>query len=334
VRAPDASTGAAGRLVAGVVALLVSGCQETVTFVTDGGGGGSGGSPGSCPNGMQVLHPVPEAPEVTFALDRSTAMNAPLGMTDQIGAAQDAIASVFGKYRQIVYFDYVEFPGPSFSCSQGNACCPSQVMPLDSRNLQSVVHHCDSSTPECPISSEHPTGAALEAAAAFYMQSNSGATKRYIVILTDGTPTCGGTGCQENGIVNGLRMPPAFIKTAVLVLGNFDDPCLSEIGNSGGIYNSTSPFYLSAETPDAVTMALDMTVRSIAVQDACKLDFTGGPPDNPDQVTLSLNGPIARGTPDGWQFDDTHTRITLSGNACQMYLDDPNSLTLLGCFHH
>jgi hypothetical protein len=282
-----------------------------------------------------VLYATPEAPEVILALDRSPAMSASFGNTTQIGAAQDALMEVVTKYqRQIVSFDYVEFPFADFNCSQNYGCCVSQVAPIDPRSFKNMLHRCDGGG--CPASSERPTGQALGACANYYSsQFGSGSAKRYVVLVTDGPPTpdCsvgnGAAGCRETTIVRDLRAISGVpVETAVVVLGNLDDPCLSDIATFGG-WGTNPPFYYSAATPDGLATTLNSVIGAM-VTDACHLDL-GGSPDNPNQVVLLLNGAIIpRG--DGWQFDDSsHTHITLSTSACLAFLDNPESLGLLGC---
>jgi hypothetical protein len=284
---------------------------------------------------MQVaLHVTPESPEIILALDRSTAMNASLGSTNQIAAAQDALAAVVAKYqRPIANFDYLEFPGQNFNCPQSSACpCASQVAPVDPRSFEfAMLHRCDTQGPGCPMSAERPTGSALSSSLEYYSQLNGG-PKRYVVLVTDGAPTCSsGTGCPEAEIVNSLRRDG--VDTAVVVVGSPpDDQCLSQIANTGGRGGMNPSFYFSATTPEGLNASLDAVVRAMAIDAACHLDLPGGPPDNPDQVTLLLGAVIPRGTPDGWQYDDnSHTQITLSAAACQTFLDNPGSLSLLGC---
>jgi hypothetical protein len=369
VRAPDASraTGSGLATCALVLLLLGAGCQQTVTFLVDGGGGGSGGTPGNLCMAAQNTVEVrtqPEMPEVVLALDRSTSMNAAFGGTTEIAAAQDALAAVVAKYAArnvpLVSFDYVEFPSADFNCGQTNpGCCVSQVSVVDSRSFADpnggMLHRCDTGGPGCPTSSERPIGAALLSTKSFFNQFGQGGPKRYVLLLTDGEPSpesdCpffgtggGGGSCTDEAAVIGQLGRNA--ETAVVAINYPNDQCLSMLGEPGQFgsnppfppFNS-SPWYASVASPSDLSAMLDGVVGEMARENACHLDLIpmGSPPQNPSQVTLSVGTTtIPRGGPDGWQFNDTNTTITLSGMACMMFLAHPDSLSVVGCndFHH
>ena len=319
----------------GLVLLACAACQQTVLFELpgDGAAGASGADGGGfCPGGQPFFsQPKPESPMVIVVLDRSTNMDAPFGATatSQISAALNALDAVVSEY-QAISFGYVEFPVATFGCSPTTSCCASQVtVPSQgSTSFDFAAHRCDTrSNMGCAMSAERPVGDALMNIGEAFTQGIAG---QYILIITDGEPTCTGGTCQEAMQVSAFRLQG--VKTAVVVLGNVTDgACLVQLAQTGGMESGGNTFY-SATTLDDLTSTLKMIVGGQIAPGACTLDLR--PPDNPDQVALSIAGsPITRGGPDGWAFvDNSHTQIKLSGASCQALLDSPaGSVGLVGC---
>jgi hypothetical protein len=328
-----------------LLSVLAGGCQQTVMFLNaDAGGGDSlSGLPGDICNGGQKvisLYYTPEKPEVILALDRSNSMTtSSFGSTSELGAAIDALDAIVGKYYQLVNFDYIEFPGYDFNCQQ-NMCCAGRVTSIPNPNAFQYAR-CDASGPGCPMSDQRPLGAALMACESYYSQPGppGGGGKRYVLVVTGGPPTCSSPSsgsCPEHTVAGDLRGAPAYVETAVVVLGSVsDDQCLYDSAAAGGFSNGP-PFYYSATTPEGLAATIDtMIVRQMAENNTCTLDL-GGAPDNPDQVVLLLNNNVVM-KGDGWTYaDSSHTHITLSPSTCDQYLDNPGGLGLLGCanMHH
>jgi len=333
MRAPYASRATRGWLWACPLLLLAASCQQTVTFVTDGGGGSGGASGTFCPMGPVALPPpTPEMPRVVVALDRSSAMTTgAFGNKTQLAAAQDALDVVVSKYDAVVKFAYVDFPSADFTCNQNYECCATQVKSTqDASDFHDKEHACDAFGAGCPDSNQRPMGAALESCKSFFGQGGGG--KRYILLITDGEPTCNGgsasgTCPDEASIVSQLSYPGG-VKTRLVVLDLPGDPCLTQLGQTGGTTNP--PFYASATSPDELAQTLGDVVGTMAA-DACTLDLSGSP-GGPSDFTLFLNQvAIPQGT-DGWQYtDSSHTRIRLSDTVCPMFLQSPGDLALLGC---
>ena len=134
--------------------------------------------------------------------------------------------------------------------------------------------------------------------------------------MTDGAPTCGGSGCSAAQMITNLRS--ANVITFVVVLGNVtSDQCLGTMALSGGAATMDSPFYHPAISPETLSTTVSKIVGTIA-EDACSLELWD-PVADPDQISLFLDtSRITKGGPNGWDFaDKDRTWITLQGTACE-----------------
>jgi hypothetical protein len=323
------------RIACLAVALVIAACRQTVVFERQDGGAGSIAD--FCLDGdRDSLHYSVRTPQVIVALDRSMAMNAPFGTTTQVAAAVSALGVAAERYQSFVQFGYIEFPGVSVFCQDSQGCCPGDFQGFygDPASLLSRARRCDRpGDPGCISSYERPTAAALAACRQEYVDRGPTDRGQYVLLVTDGEPTCtgGGEGCAAATMVGNLRN--LFIKTFVVALGNIGyDPCLRTMALSGDVHTGTPPFYYSATSPDTLTTTLSDIVGDVA-SDACHLEIRDGF-ESQEQVALFVdNVELARGGPDGWEFDDKNWPwITLRGAACRSLIEGPEgSLDVLHC---
>lgn len=311
------------------LALALGACRQTVVFEP-------GGAPNDnfCIDGRTFnLDYELRSPSVIVALDRSSGMNAPLGSMTTIAASLVALNEAALHYQTSVRFGFVDFPRNGFGCADGYGCCAGQVAPpADYFAFKYAANFCDSPTSGCIPSDERPTPAALNACWAAYDRLDASNRSRYVLLVTNGEPYCGGGGsCSSaTAAIGSLRRAKEEVRTIVVVPGDVaDDNCLQDMALAGGV----SPDYHSATTPMMLTDTVAMVVRSVATE-ACRLDLFD-PIDDFGQVALFLNNnQITRGGPDGWADRDRFS-LELRGKACQALLDDPKgSLAVYWCSPH
>jgi hypothetical protein len=170
-------------------------------------------------------------------------------------------------------------------------------------------------------SEQRPTSAALNVCREAYAKRGPTNHTQYVLLMTNGQPTCTGSGCQAATTASNLRA--ADIKTIVVILGTISEhDCLSTIAITGGADIGRDPFYYSATSPDTLTATVLNILGSVA-HDACQLDVYDTIND-PDQVGVFWNNDgLPKGGLQGWDLDKNHYRITLQGEACERLLEGP-----------
>jgi hypothetical protein len=309
------------------LALALAGCRQTVVFDR-----GDGGQPADlsnfCLDGRRVrVHVEPRIPEVIVALDRSSGMLAPFGTTStsQVEAALTTLTAAAFRYENLVWLGFVGFPGESDSCPiDAQECCGGQAFGFfgDPELFVMEARRCDISTrPGCVSSDQRPTSAVLNACREAYVKRGPTNHTQYVMLMTNGQPTCTGGGCQAATTASNLR--GADIKTIVVVLGNVSEhDCLSTIALSGDADIGRDPFYYSAMSPDTLTTTV-LTILGSVAHDACQLDVYDTI-DDPDHVGVFWNNDgLPKGGLQGWDLDKNHARITLQGAACEEFLAGP-----------
>jgi hypothetical protein len=324
------------RIACCCLALALGACRQTVVFDRTGGGG----DPEFCIEGEErELSYTPRSPSVMVALDRSVSMTgafSPTAATAKLTAALTALDDVSLQYRRSVRFGFVAFPGAGFICSDmTNTCCAGQATRpfADRDSFFYAAHACDGPMPGCISTDQRPTAAALNACRETYAMVGGSNGSRYVLLLTDGEPTCGNGGGCDAAFDRLTRLSNDGVSTFVVVLGNVaESECLSQMALLGNTDSAEPPFYHPATSPDALTAKVADIVGSIATG-ACQLELND-PVDDTNQVGLFLdNKGVARGGPDGWDFDDNRRdRITLRGAACQKFLASAaNALDVRRC---
>jgi hypothetical protein len=182
-----------------------------------------------------------------------------------------------------------------------------------------------------------PTRAA-ETGAATYLGTLTDSSPKFILLATDGLPTCGtsGAGGTFGGMMgpqtdDSAGAPPAIaaantagFKTFVVGIATtgLGDTTLSNMANAGGLARSVTPSYYPVASADELAAAIRTL---IGVAATCT--FQIGPPPTDDGSTsldkIDVFGdgkPIARDTThtDGYDYTDaTKQQIQVYGPRCQ-----------------
>jgi hypothetical protein len=329
------------RIACCCLVLALGACRQTVVFDR----GGAAGSPGDvvnfCAGGdSDQVQYNQRTPELVVALDRSWTMSITrLGAANltELEAALASLDAASDRYEYLVRLGFIDFPGANMDCQEPYGCCAGDWNGLffgDAREFQLKARHCeDPKAPpqQCFDADERPTAAALNACRAEFELRGPTNRSRYVLLITNGEPTCSGAfGCAAGTAVTNLRS--AMVTTFVVVVGTVgDDACLRNMATSGDPSRLTAPFYRSATSPEALTTTVETIFEQVA-RDACQLDLRA-PIDDPNELGLFLDGfGIMRGGLDGWLFDDkSHQGIKLQGASCQSFLDSSGALDIRRC---
>lgn len=187
-----------------------------------------------------------------------------------------------------------------------------------------------------------PTGAAIAAASA-YLATLSDDTQKYILLATDGVPSCdsvpseNSTSAREYAVQEIGAALTAGYKTFVLgVLGGSASniETLNNMGLAGGTAPSSNPIapkFYHAESNEALIAALQSITSQIA---SCVFSFEAPPPD-PTNIAVKINGELITQDPEnGWDYTtDQHLGIELRGSTCQQVRDANQSAidVIFGC---
>jgi hypothetical protein len=174
-----------------------------------------------------------------------------------------------------------------------------------------------------------------------YLASLTTPNPRFIVLVTDGQPTCAG----GNG--NGDDSPAAIAAVAaqaargygtfVIGVATANDAMatatLTQMSAAGLHARTGTPnYYVVNNTAELVT-ALDMIGTQVA---SCTFNLASPPPD-PNNVVVVADGKVvpkdAQPTDDGWMYGAAMTSITLTGTYCQDVMNGitANVEALFGC---
>jgi hypothetical protein len=183
-------------------------------------------------------------------------------------------------------------------------------------------------------SSSTPTTAALRSAAT-YLKSFTDPSPKFILLVTDGVPTCGTSVCAP-GVTTAI--PPqcddanaiAMVGTVhdegipVLVLGIGTsgapgDATLSMMAVAGGYPRAASPAYYPVDSGEELSRALGTIAGLVST---CYFSVTPAPKSSAE--IIAVNGdtaPIPADSANGWTFVSTVTSagIQLNGTSCDDY---------------
>jgi len=309
---------------------------------------GRGGATFHCGEPPRTLSLLP--PDVLILLDRSGSMNNDVtdspclgdggisipangacGASSKWAVVTSALNQVVAESDTAVNWGLKFFPdvGDS-SCTAGGAPAVS-IGPAHGTAIASAI--AGQTTAEGAVlgSNGTPTNGG-ETSAAAYLNTLTDANPRFILLATDGLPTCatgGVTGSMSNdsaGAISAVRAAfesgiPTFV-VGIATAGGVADETLSQMASAGGYPRSGSPSYYPVSTTQELTATLTGLVASVSA--SCMFAL-GPPPTNDgltswDSITIFADGvPLTRDTThkSGWDYADaSHATITVVGRTC------------------
>jgi hypothetical protein len=193
-----------------------------------------------------------------------------------------------------------------------------------------------------------PTAAAL-GVASHYLNGLGTNDRKYIVLATDGEPSCGGAAgalvkdsskAKSDAIAAVKAAADTGIHTFVVGVATTKSSATSTLNQlaTAGLEPRADPdasapkFYL-ASTRDELVSALRSIVTPIA--SSCVFTLSKPPPD-PANIAVKVGGaksPQDRQHLDGWDYnDDTHTQVEVYGSWCEGAKKDADTVQIVfGC---
>lgn len=312
--------------------------------------GGTGGTSdvmnGECDQVNFVSERKPVS--VMLVLDRSRSMieNETTDGSLRWDAIVPALTTAITQTDASIHWGLKLYPDGTEDTPESAACTPQTVtsdihVPIAPMNAAAVTER---------IASDYawghgtPTGSAVAAAAA-YLSTLGDDTQKFILLATDGVPSCNGVPDQDSSsaqtyAVEQIRAAYAngFPTFVVAVLGG--SPSEVERLNAMGIAGGKPPpgsanplvdkFYL-AESTDKLVAALQSITSQVA---SCVFPFDSPPPD-PTNIAVKIDGTrIDEDSTNGWTYtSDQHLGVELHGAACQRVRDANQSAIdiIFGC---
>jgi hypothetical protein len=299
----------------------------------------TGSGPVRCPSTFWNVafdhHPA----DLLVLLDRSGSMTTEFGDGTRYTVAEAILADLVGAYQDKLRFGLQTFPGKDDCAGHAPGCCaiPAAV-PIGDLHAGPMIAAMGDAA---PVSGSTPTAEALDLALQHFQQLQDGIADRYLLLATDGRPSCDASGRFAEADVldgNGVRvagacfdalakaaqLTAAGVKLIVLGIGPglSQDPggvpsCLADLAGMGGLpHEEGQPAFYSVAQPARLEAALQQIFAG-AARPSCHLALKD-PPAQPDQVTVYFDGAVIPRDPDqGWSFDgDDLRRIVLNGLSC------------------
>jgi hypothetical protein len=278
---------------------------------------GDGDDQGFCQ--VKKVEPKRLAPDMMILLDRSMSM---IGINydfsqvlrDRWTPATGAVNKIVTEFDGSIRFGLTVFP------ADGEMCAPSTVnVPIGGTPAQ-IKAALDA---QFPRTFSTPTALALEAAAAYFDKAKTGGVDRYVLLVTDGQPTCDPGPAQfitanAEAIAHTNEALDALLEMGIktFVIG-FD-------AASGGLVENLDGFAMHGGTGKSVDATDEKTLvdqfRKLAGKVvSCSFELDSKPADA-TYVEVKLDGQLVRlDETDGWTISDK--TVTLQNGSCEKLQD-------------
>jgi hypothetical protein len=272
-------------------------------------------------------------PEVLLLLDRSESMGTSFGTSTRYQTVAAVLADAVAGYAARIRFGYQELPGRQ-GCAGLAVCCASPpLLGVAERNQEAVVAALLAAP---PLAGGTPLAASLAAALDYYLGAGVAGGNRFVLLATDGSPNCTGTGALAAGqtaddpaCVDALAQAAALVAVGVrvIVLGVAVAPaedtaagtgCLDRLAQAGGAAASPgSPAYYPARDPEELARALARILGALE-RPSCLLDLPAGVKEFLDMAVYLDGQRIPQSASNGWQPDTQSNpkRVRITGEYC------------------
>lgn len=296
-----------------------SGGRADADFFRPPDGGGmpldAASDPAMCGFQKYKLERVP--PELLVVLDRSTSMNTlvPGSTNSRWTETTAALVEVLTQTNGMVSWGLKNYPVPSGCMVPAGADVPINASAMPALAAIQMT------MPNATNDGGTPTAEAMRAALA-YLQTVTTMNPKYLVLATDGIPTCpqGATTAvrDQMSIASVAEAKAAGFDTFVIGIataGTNADRVLSEMAMAGGRarMGAMPPYYPVANRADLVT-ALSAITRAVS---DCRFALDKEPPSK-DDVAVNLDGMrVPRDAMMGWEYSPDGKAIVVHGQACE-----------------
>ena len=277
----------------------------------DGDDDGPGGG-GSCIDEVELeLEAVPLPPDLVVVLDRSSSMGQPVtpgGFDQKWLTIVDALGDVAETYMNRVQFGLMLVPGEQRECDAGNM----NIMPSPNSG-KNFYEYLQNTTP----GGASPMADSVDAARAYFNSAPVNPYGRYVLLTTDGIPTCAPLG--EDAVdytVDAIRdLRNMGIKTFVLGYATSADDYdgLDDMAAAGG----TGAHVPATSASDLLNKLEEITAELSQVK--CEYTLSSGPND-PLDLVVTIGGASIPYSPDhtnGYDYDPNSQKLTFHGSACE-----------------
>ena len=274
------------------------------------------------------------APQILVVQDRAIS-----GDVSRWNDFLSSMATIISNNGSLVDWGLYAFPQNGLPCGAGtvSAAIDVQIMP---NNASHVIAHLAAAGTGA---SGTPTAAAIQTAAA-YMQSLTTQNPKFLMLLTDGAPTCAGTidalsadpdRAQYDAVTAIDAASAAGIPTLVV------SPSTTTAAADVGALNALADAGRYPQPPPGPKFFTELTIgQTFTLTDfatSCVFTLGAVPPPVPDAVTVTVNGanvPRDRSHVLGWDYTDSSaTTIMLFGSWCaQLHASRSSTVTIyFGC---
>jgi hypothetical protein len=341
---PGAGTGGSGQVSSsGGNGGVVTGTGGTGNSTVTGTGGdmrgtvGTGGGGGEASCGLESFNLVRKPGDVVVVLDRSASMKKnsmdkdSTGPTDPTKWAQliPALTDVIAMAGTEISWGLKNFPEDGSECSATTVTSKIDL-PVSAMNSTALNAAIKATLPE---GNGTPTGAAVAVAAAYLKGLNDG-NKQYLLLATDGQPSCGGTaGALVKSTDQARTDSVAAVSTAAgmgihtFVVGvatkSGDSDTLNMLATAGQEPRAdpnplATKYYLGTTNAELVTALKSITG---VINRDCIFPLSKAPPvpENIAVKVMSVKAPYDTSNGNGWNYTDAnHTAVQVYGSWCEM----------------
>jgi hypothetical protein len=272
-----------------------------------------------------------------------------MGSTNRWDPSVAAIESVTKSLQDSIEFGLMVFPGSDTGSSSGGSSCASGDWLCLLQGFGNNIDQCQPGTTIVPIGIDKandistalngmqpngstPTAASLQAAHQLRgkvttMLDSSQNVAKYVLLVTDGEPNCGGgsgLGDDVPNTVNQIKSLAADgIKTYVIGYNTTQDPEKSSMDMMAAAGDTGMTTHIDVENGDDLQKALE----DIAGKAASCTVVLDKPVDNPQNVLVTIDQQrLIVNEPDGNGFtigSDMKT-VTIEGTSCDKLKSDSN----------
>lgn len=304
-----------------------------------------GGAAGEANCGFQHFDLKPVPADVLLVLDRSASMkDAPDGAsssTSKWDIVVPAVTEVINQTGTRVSWGMKSFPeGEGSECISGSVTNKIDVAVADN-NAAAVVAQVKATQPN---GNGTPTGDAIKAAVT-YMKSVDNGHKKYLLLATDGEPSCAGTtkdstqarSYATQAVADALSAGFPTYVVGVATTKDSATQALNAMATAGGVptggSNPLATKYYLASTQAALVQALQAITGDVAKTCVFNLD---PPPPAPDFIAVKVSGMVITRDPDGkqgWEYTNAqHTALQVYGSSCDTIQQAADSVEIIyGC---
>jgi uncharacterized protein YegL len=250
---------------------------------------------------------------------------------DRWTPAVAALKSLTKSFETKVNFGLTIFPGPPGMPVQGQipeCAAGTQRVPVALNTATAIGAELDMTQP----TGRTPTGPTLDVVLKQIQAKKTSPDDvlppQYVLLVTDGAPTCPGTQTMMNQQAHQATitaidaLAKAGVKTFVIGYDASVDPALAAQLTEYAKHGGTNNFFAVQDGPSLIAQFTSIT--SVVAECSYLLDKK---PDDKNFVLVELDGnKLALDDPNGWIIDDRN--VTIQGEACTTLRDGSRAHTL------